>query len=739
MLNKTGIPFTIELITFTSISRGRKSWGMSQWLARHEMPRSFRRSEIVVWSYLQLGFEFSCHRFDRSFSLAFRLFNPENPITGSEKLIPAARRFIMPSAKKLGERTRIKLHSSQQKSRFFFRPRLEALEDRCLPSTANIWAAPAGPPSNWNTAANWSLSHVPTSSEIATFNSTSQTFCLIDAPATGTNTISGLNITSLYGGQIQDTADLIIGSDGFVQAGGVFFIDFFMPGTTTITDAGNWSEAVPPPFGGFIAGPGATVDFNSVTSQTILGNNTQFFNLTHSGAGTLNLTAGPNPFLPIAGNFTNSSGTVDAHGASLMIGGNWTDASSVVNLGTVTFNPFSPVPQTISSNSDFNNVTYIGPPPALLQLLTPVTLTGNFTVSSGTFDANGQNMTVAGNWSNAGTVENTATVFFDGPDQTLQLLDSGGSPFKDVVHNGLTILKLMTNPLTVTGTLDNVDGTLDPNDQSVTVTGLTSIIASAMLNSGNSPTETITLNGGLLITGAALNSGPGRTILGAGVTASSGFNVSSTIMGNLDLGGADRTFTVSVGTEIPDLIVLARVTNGGIIKDGDGIMQLANTNQYSGDTTINAGILDVSQDGALGSGGQILGPTLTILGNTGDGSIDFTGDVRDISSSQVRVGTGGNDVAGEADIFFFALPKLTSPASILGAQLNLQYLGISQFTMTVTPEFNVDLFGLGARSTTTIAARQLPHISSKKTPWTSTPPGIAWRFRASRINYRPEF
>ena len=125
----------------------------------------------------------------------------------------------------------------------------------------------------------------------------------------------------------------------------------------------------------------------------------------------------------------------------------------------------------------------------------------------------------------------------------------------------------MTNPLTITGMLDNVDGTLDPNDQPVTVTGLTTIIASAMLNSGNSPTETITLNGGLLITGAALNSGPGRTILGAGVTASSGFNVSSTIMGNLDLGGANRTFIVSAGTQVPDLIVLAQVSNGAISKD----------------------------------------------------------------------------------------------------------------------------------------------------------------------------
>ena len=152
------------------------------------------------------------------------------------------------------------------------------LEDRCLPATINTWAATIGPPSNWNNSLNWSLGHVPTGSEIATFNSTSQTFCFVDAPVAGTNAVSGINISSQYGGQIQDAADLVIGTDGFVQTGGVFFV----PGSTTITDAGNWSEISP---FGFNAGPGATVDFNSATSQTILDDNTQFFNLTHSGAG----------------------------------------------------------------------------------------------------------------------------------------------------------------------------------------------------------------------------------------------------------------------------------------------------------------------------------------------------------------------------------------------------------------------------------------------------------------------
>jgi hypothetical protein len=38
-----------------------------------------------------------------------------------------------------------------QKSRSLFRPRLEVLEDRCLPSTVNTWVAASGLPSPGST------------------------------------------------------------------------------------------------------------------------------------------------------------------------------------------------------------------------------------------------------------------------------------------------------------------------------------------------------------------------------------------------------------------------------------------------------------------------------------------------------------------------------------------------------------------------------------------------------------
>jgi autotransporter-associated beta strand protein len=372
----------------------------------------------------------------------------------------------------------------------------------------------------------------------------------------GTNTCSGISITPTQIAPIGDQADLVIGADGFFQAGSSLTV--LTP--ITISDAGDWSEISP---AGFTPGMG-TVNFTSATSQTINDDNTTFFTLMHSGAGTLNFTASPSPLL-VEGDFVNSSGTVNANGESMMIGANWNDTSSVVSIATVTFTPFFLGVQTVTSNSNFQNVTYAGPPPGKLQLLTPVTLTGNFTVSFGIVDANGQDMTVAGNWSNMGTVENTNNVTFNGGTGVTQLLDNGSlglmNSLNNVIHSGASTVKLSNNSLVVTGTLDNSAGSFDANGSNVTISGLTTIIDSTVENTGGNPAETITLNGGLSMTGGVLSSGAGVAILGAGVAATADIFGPSFIEGNLDLGGANRTFTIGQSGQARDLIVPARITN----------------------------------------------------------------------------------------------------------------------------------------------------------------------------------
>jgi len=319
----------------------------------------------------------------------------------------------------------------------FSRPRLEPLEDRCLLSTANIWSA-AAPVGAWSVSTNWSLGHMPTSMEIATFDNTSQATCVIDTSATA----SGINIASTHTGMITAGADVTLGADGFVQAGGIFSDVSF-----TITDAGNFSE--------------------------------------NSAAG-----------------FNAGTGTVD----------------------------------------------------------------------------------------------------FNGDSGTTQLLDSGGSAFNNLIHSGAGTLQLMTNALTVNGTLTNNAGTFDANNLNLTVGGLTSINAGTMQNSNSGFIHnTLTLSGSLNIMSATLDVGNGKAVLGGDLTATPSSSTFPIIKGNLDLGGGHRTFTVNTNTFGQFVEIEANIQNGSLTKDGPGFLDLGGFNSFTGGTIVAAGTLAMAADTAMGT------------------------------------------------------------------------------------------------------------------------------------------
>ena len=111
------------------------------------------------------------------------------------------------------------------------------------------------------------------------------------------------------------------------------------------------------------------------------------------------------------------------------------------------------------------------------------------------------------------------------------------------------------------------------------------------------------LNLNVYLTGATLKSGAGTISLNAlGVTVSSAANAnSSTISGNLNLGGVTNTFNVADGAAAEDLVVSAAVSNGGIIKTNTGVLVLSGANTYSGGTTIGQGTLQIGNGGTSGS------------------------------------------------------------------------------------------------------------------------------------------
>lgn len=109
--------------------------------------------------------------------------------------------------------------------------------------------------------------------------------------------------------------------------------------------------------------------------------------------------------------------------------------------------------------------------------------------------------------------------------------------------------------------------------------------------------------GPMILTGATLDSGSGAAALYDDMTVV-GTNVPSVIQGNLVLSDATRTFTVSYGPALPDLRISASVSSGaadiGLIKNGNGWLELAGTNTYGGTTTLNEGRIWVRGNFGLG-------------------------------------------------------------------------------------------------------------------------------------------
>jgi len=100
---------------------------------------------------------------------------------------------------------------------------------------ANIWDNSSAD-GKWSTDANWSLGHVPTSTETATFDATSNTNCAIDLAVN----CLGIDINAGYTAVItQGNFNIVLGTDGFNMSAAATFTG--NGPTYKVTNAGDWA------------------------------------------------------------------------------------------------------------------------------------------------------------------------------------------------------------------------------------------------------------------------------------------------------------------------------------------------------------------------------------------------------------------------------------------------------------------------------------------------------------------
>jgi autotransporter-associated beta strand protein len=161
----------------------------------------------------------------------------------------------------------------------------------------------------------------------------------------------------------------------------------------------------------------------------------------------------------------------------------------------------------------------------------------------------------------------------------------------------------------------NGSGQLDFNGSSDTIGNM--FVYSHISPTGVSTPLTNSTGGGTLTIGTltitplpgfttTLDTGSGTLKLGGDVTFSGSGTGKSAVRGNLDLGAATRTLTISFGADGPgtiDFDVPAVVTGAvgvGIVKAGTCALRLGGSNTFDGPIAINAGTLRLSHSQALG-------------------------------------------------------------------------------------------------------------------------------------------
>jgi autotransporter-associated beta strand protein len=442
------------------------------------------------------------------------------------------------------------------------------------------------------------------------------------------------------------------------------------PGTITLGDP---SKPGTPSIN--VTDPIANPRFHKIDNALSVVENLAVANNSHS-ALTLNgaVALGSNSITTSGAGYTNLNGVITGSGAIVTTGAapNGRDSTGIVTLkannaatytGTITVTGG----QLVALHNNALGSTSAG---------TTVTSGGTLTFRGGITTA--EPLTVSGAGTTLSEIANAGAVYNDGGVNTLSgpVTLAGDTVIHsragNLAHTGALGQSGGSRSLTKTGEgVLTLSGTANHSGATIVQDGALRVTATAALSSSSN----LQLNGGVLeiandLNGAtagdysaALGTGGGalnftgdggfsafggnRTInlgggssltWGAGNFVSSGkalllssaHSDSVTTLGNaIDLAGGLREVRVANGTLAVDGVLSGNLTNGGLVKSGDGTLNLTGTgNTYSGATRIDAGALrgNYSTSNIQLNGGVLeLSANYTSALGTGVGQIQWTG------------------------------------------------------------------------------------------------------------------
>ncbi|RWW91745.1 beta strand repeat-containing protein, partial [Flavobacterium cerinum] len=530
---------------------------------------------------------------------------------------------------------------------------------------------------DWSTAANWCNGILPTSTTDVTITSTATRMPNIST------SVSCRNLT------INAGSTLTLAGTGTLNIAGI------LANNGTFTNTG-------------------TVNFNGTGGQQTFTGITSFFNLSLNNSNGLLLPAA----ITVNNNLLLTAGTLNANNFNLTIKGNWTNnvSTTAFTAGTATVIFNNTTAQVIAGtfSTTFNNLV-IANTASTVTLNTNISISGNLSVNSGTFDlgtftanrataggtlmvANNAILKIGGTNTypvnfTANTLVVASTVEYSGTAQTvanqlygnLTLSSSVGAAVKIFPATALTVVGNLSSNL---GAGTSVSYTAASN---ITVNGNVSISASTTFNGGSFShsigsnwVNTGTFNGN---TGTLTFTGSGSTVSGSGNQNFNNLTIAASLVsflagsisltGNLATTGSGSFSQLSGGTILmtgtsktisgtgisPD-----NLTISGTVSTADALVITGNLS-VSGSFTTSAGAITMSGTSKTISGaGTMSFSTLSVTG-TITSTANFT------VSSSVSVNGSLSATAGTAT--FTGTSTLSGTANLFNTTINGTSLQLS--------------------------------------------------------------